>query len=503
MVNKTSVNKGSGSLLGNVSFLTGSMALVQVLNFISMPIITRFFSPAAFGVATLFTSSIAILATVQSLRYDAALVLPEKDEEAVQLFGLNVLFIFSTGILFLVLSFFFGKWLTTLLRAPGLTPYTLLIAPGATLISLAFFFKYWNIRNGHFRNTSYSTLALGGTRTFFSVGFGAIGFTTAGYLIVARLFGFFAQNLVYLVRVVRQDLPFIRFNLTRKGMREAFFRYSDFPRFTIWARLVNQLSMHSMPLVVGYYFAESIVGVFSFAVFLLRTPFEMLGDAILQVYYQLFSERVSNAKPINGIVERLLHFLFGVSFGPFLLFLVVVQDIIPLLLGAQWENVGIYTLLNAPWVVMLFLTMPIRSLFYVYDKQRLELLYDVIVFGARVLALVVGAILFQDAIKAVFLFAAVSVIVTGIRVLHLIILADASILRIFRSLAVVLLYTLLPVTLLFCGKYFLELSPVVLTVSLVLLTLFYYLLLWKFDTQFHRHSSEFIDKLRKRAKSGD
>jgi len=79
------------SFSGDVLKLVGGTAFAQVLSILASPIITRMYGPEAYGLSALFTSIAGIIATIACLRYELAVMLPEKDEDAANLLALSLI----------------------------------------------------------------------------------------------------------------------------------------------------------------------------------------------------------------------------------------------------------------------------------------------------------------------------------------------------------------------------------------------------------------------------
>jgi O-antigen/teichoic acid export membrane protein len=82
-----------------IAMLTGTV-MAQALPLAASPLLTRLYSPEAFGLQTLFMGLAASLAVLATCRMDLAVVLPEQEAEAGSLAG----FIFCTAIATAVLA---------------------------------------------------------------------------------------------------------------------------------------------------------------------------------------------------------------------------------------------------------------------------------------------------------------------------------------------------------------------------------------------------------------
>ncbi|MEN8704403.1 MAG: O-antigen translocase, partial [Polaribacter sp.] len=65
-----------------MTLITGS-ALSQVLIYASILLLTRLFSAELFGIYVLFSSATIILKPLATLQFEFSIVLPKKDEDAI------------------------------------------------------------------------------------------------------------------------------------------------------------------------------------------------------------------------------------------------------------------------------------------------------------------------------------------------------------------------------------------------------------------------------------
>ena len=78
-------DKGGSSFAIDVLKLVSGTALAQALSLLVAPILSRLYSPNAFGTAALFASLVSIVGVIVCFRYEQAIMLPKRDEEAANL----------------------------------------------------------------------------------------------------------------------------------------------------------------------------------------------------------------------------------------------------------------------------------------------------------------------------------------------------------------------------------------------------------------------------------
>jgi lipopolysaccharide exporter len=117
----------SPSFATDVLKLVTGTTFAQVVTILASPLLTRLYGPEAFGFLALFTSITSIIGVVACMRYELAIMLPKTDEEAANLLGLCLLCVAVVSGLTVPALYFGGDALLSLLRAPGLAPYLILV----------------------------------------------------------------------------------------------------------------------------------------------------------------------------------------------------------------------------------------------------------------------------------------------------------------------------------------------------------------------------------------
>ena len=97
----------------NVLTLMTGTTIAQAIPIAISPILTRIYTPEDFGVFALFLAIISILGVVISARYEFAIILPRKDEDALHLVVLSLLIAFLLSMICLIIIIISGnqKWM--------------------------------------------------------------------------------------------------------------------------------------------------------------------------------------------------------------------------------------------------------------------------------------------------------------------------------------------------------------------------------------------------------
>jgi len=107
----------------NVFDLMTGAVLAQIIYAAISPVLTRLYSPEEFGALALFTSIIMVVVVVFSWRYDLAVVLPEKKEDAANLLVLSILLALFMSALSTIFILIFKNQIVDLLGMPSLADW--------------------------------------------------------------------------------------------------------------------------------------------------------------------------------------------------------------------------------------------------------------------------------------------------------------------------------------------------------------------------------------------
>ena len=110
----------SGEFVRNVSVLAGGTAFAGALAVLVLPLLTRIYSPAEFGVMGVFAALMSMISVVACLRYEIVIPLPETDESAANLLAVAITCLATTTLLVAISSIFFKDHIASLMNTPAL-----------------------------------------------------------------------------------------------------------------------------------------------------------------------------------------------------------------------------------------------------------------------------------------------------------------------------------------------------------------------------------------------
>jgi len=471
-------SKKRSGFAGDVLKLVSGTTVAQLLTLLVAPILTRLFEPDTWGVLAIFVSITGILGVIACLRYELAIMLPEKDEESANLLGVSLSFSILISLLTVPIIWFGKDPILRWLNAPGLAPYLWLVPIAVFLQGVFLALNYWNSRTRHFGRLSIARVISSFSTSLGKLGFGFAGYTTAGTMIGATVAGSAIATTVLGGQIWRDDRKIFLKSIRWRRMNEGIIRHKKFPLFDSWAALMNTISTQLPPLLLAFFFSSTIVGFYALGHRLLSMPMGLIGGAIAQVFFQRASvaRREGNlAEVVRTTVTRLM--LFGAF--PLLLVMIIGSDLFSVVFGEQWAEAGIYAQILAPWILFVFFGSPVSALFLVLEKQRTHLVFNVLLLGTRFASLLIGGFA-GSILLSLGLYAGSGTILWIGLCLYLVSKAGLSI-RALSGYALKVLtmsmIVLLPVILV--KTYFIQ--PMLVVISGCLATLFYYAIVYYHD----------------------
>ena len=420
----------SRGFVGSVAVLALGTGAGQALIIVGSPILLRLYTPAQFGVFGVYLAIVSIAAIAATLRYETAIPLPVSEEEALDIVALAVL---ATACISLLVGL--AVWLVAagfiVITVPSAIRVMLWLLPLAVLFAgLEQTLTFWATRLRAFGSSARSSVAGGATQTASQIVFGMPGAGAIG-LAMGYVFGQVSGILMLVSTINSSHWGTLR-GTSAGRLRLAAARYRRFPLYMLWAALVNTVSVQAPILLLAGMFDTTVVGWFSITVRALQLPSTIVGNAVAQVFYARVSRE--NVTDVAATTVAVYRSLVAVAVGPMVLLAVGGQQFFALFFGEPWREAGTYAQWLAPWLLVVFVTSPLSTLVLVRERQRMELMFQVVLLAARAAALVAGGAL-GNATLAIALFGVGSAALWGSYMLWLLQIGGAGMREPLRWLA--------------------------------------------------------------------
>ncbi|BEV72270.1 MULTISPECIES: lipopolysaccharide biosynthesis protein [unclassified Paludibacterium] len=379
----------SSGFVRHIATLATGAALAQVIPLLVQPVLTRLYTPHAFGVLSLYVALMSNLAVLATARYELAIVLPAEEKRASNLMALSMLFATTLATLVLLAQLFgVNHWLLRLMG--GATSehdfsFWLYLLPLS--LWLAGMMQAWT--NWNNRHSRYQANASG--RMSQSVGMsltqlvGGVLHAGPGGLILGQFAGQVSSLLAQAWLDIKQRFRWLH-EVDRYTMVLVAREYSEFPKVNTPHAFVTALQDSLTLSLLGTLSGTATVGYYGMMMRLLKLPAALIGQAVAQVAYRELAEARNAGRPLRPIIKRMAVALGGMALVPFLVIQLAGEPLFGLVLGQAWRTAGRYAEAMSPFILFHFVASPLAMVPLVIERQRtafmLSLVQTVLFVGA-------------------------------------------------------------------------------------------------------------------------
>lgn len=362
---------GKGSYGRDTFINTFGLLIVASIPLAALPILSRLYSPHDFGLFGVFAAAVGLGTIASTGRYEAAIILPKEDGEAISI--ALVAFIF---LLVFTLLFSIGVAVAYLSAVPLVHDHAVLacLAVIATafsgcvqvLLNIA-------IRHRVFLKVNVARIAGSAGTAFLSIITGiyhpdAIGLAaglTAGYVINSFV-------LLCLVSKYYQevDLP------SKRTVAAQAKRYRSFPLLSLPSDFSNTLAANLPVMFFSSFFGSTATGYL--------TMFQRVwaGTSIVaNGLGETFRQRAAAERQETGNFRRTMKAtLLPLSLVSILLFIIIMgfaPALFEAVIGKEWKEAGVYGQILAPFICLQFIASPISWSFYVSERLKLLSIWQI------------------------------------------------------------------------------------------------------------------------------
>ncbi|MBI4472589.1 MAG: oligosaccharide flippase family protein, partial [Acidobacteria bacterium] len=319
------------SLLRSVlSLLTGT-AFANLIAALGTPILTRLYSPEAFGVFAIYTGIVAIAAVLAGWRYDVGIVLPEDDRGARLLLVVSLLLALVSSVALAVLLLAVREPLSRLADAPLLANW-ILLAPLHVFIAAAYAaFSYWATRTGDFKRIAQTRVLQSAGSLVTRIGMALLQSASFAGLVLGQFIADSAATLL----ITRPAWPALRSQAARllpdfSEMKHIALEHRSLAIHAISTTFLNSTATFLLPFLIVYFFDAFSAGLVMMAHRAISMPFLMVTTSLWQVAHAQLA-RYSDEE--RAILFSKIHRVSSLVYAFPLTFVVLFPEIVVIVFG--------------------------------------------------------------------------------------------------------------------------------------------------------------------------
>lgn len=378
-------------MLKNILKVFSGGVLAQVLNFLSFPIITSWYSPAAFGDYAIFAFFVAFLPMLMTLRMEMAVMQDPDDSEKNSLVFLSlvngvmilgiclILGIFFSGKIGLEITVIaFGAFLASVqnmaISIANLKERYWVISISRSLFPVFFILMAWITRD---RLLSFP-LAI--SHVFATL-------LVVLFLIKATAFRVYFSNPNQAIKVLKKNIKYVMFDLP--------------------SNLLNASALLLPAYLIALFFDDESSGLYFLAYKLILSPLGAITMAVGYVYRREAIKEYTENKMFERSTQKIFLLLVILSSLMLVTYYLIGPMIFKLFFKDEWLAALPIISVLMPMFALKLVASPLSFSFYVVGKLSLDLYGQLFFLISSALAIYCGYLL-NDFIKAVWFVAMAS-----------------------------------------------------------------------------------------------
>ncbi|SCF01289.1 lipopolysaccharide biosynthesis protein [Micromonospora marina] len=380
---------------GVVGIAAGS-AGGQLLALAAAPLLTRLYRPADFGVLAVVAALVVTVGTVAALRFEMAVPLPEREEDARALVRLGLAAATGTAVLGTVVVLLTRDRVASWFGQPELAHWLWVVPFSAAAMGVVLVLNQFAVRHRRYGAIGRRNLFQSLTVVVTQIVAGVTGLRPGG-LALGFGFGQLAAAAVLLRDVRRRGAIAARGDRRPPRLPAVARRYRRFPLLLAPSGLLNVLGTQLPVLLIASWYGSAVAGWLGLTQRVIAVPAALVASAVAQVYLGEVA-RIAREQPRRGRrvfldASRRLALIAGPGA---LLVLVGAPAAFNLVFGPQWDSSGAYAQALAVFMAAQIVVSPLSQTLVVFERQALQLAWDAgrvaVVAGAvSVVALVGGS----------------------------------------------------------------------------------------------------------------
>jgi len=371
----------------NVLTLMTGTVIAQAIPIAISPILTRIYSPEEFGLFALFFAILSILSVLANGRYENALMLPKKDEDALHLFALGIIINIFLSIIILIIVTVFNDSITKALGNEEISLWLYFIPISLFFTGLFNILNSMNNRQKKYKDIASATITKSMVMALVQLVVGLIKSGAAGLILGQILAQFFAN--VKLFKNIIKDKKVI-FSIKKLKIIALAIKYKKFPIFSLPSALANVLAGHFSNILISSFYSISTLGFYSFVERILGIPSALIGNSIGQVYYEEgIRERQESGWVIDTFNSTLKKLLI-IALPSFSILFFIVEDLFAFVFGEEWRVAGFYAQIVVPMFFMRFVVSSLSSTYDIFQALKIELVWQVVLLLGSVLIVMIS-----------------------------------------------------------------------------------------------------------------
>lgn len=391
----------------NVTLLMGSTAIAQLVSLALTPILTRLYTPAEYGVLTIYLAVLGLFTRGGTLNYEYVIPIADDDESAFHILVLCIALTVSISAIVAVAMTPLRSLLSRIERIAALVPYLWVVPVSFLFMGSYNAFSLWAVRTNNFRRLAATKMSQAATQGIAQVGLGLLKTSSLG-LLVGDVLGK-AAGIGTLVRdTLRKDGSLLK-TLRSRRLRDLAMRYKSYPLVQTPASLLINAGTQIVPLLLAFLYNESAAGYFNLTQRIIGAPITLVSQSLKQGFFaEMAIWLKKDPARVKALFRKLNLQLLLIGIAPCAVLTAFGGPIFSFVFGPQWLQAGRYAQVLTLSFLLKFSSDSFISL-ALLEKNLLSMVWSVIRLALTVGGLFLATSLQYDDFSAVAIYGAAMV----------------------------------------------------------------------------------------------
>ena len=359
----------------NVLTLMSGTAIAQAIPIAISPILTRIYSPEDFGLFAVYMGSVSIIAILATGKYEMAIMMPNSDEEAINIVALATLITVFICIVLLLIIIIYNKPIALLLGNESIENWLYLTPISIFLTGIYQSINYWSNRKKQYKRLAISRVVQSGTGVTANLGFGISGISGNG-LIWGSILGQSIATIVLGKLIHNTDYKIFKY-INMLSISKMAKEYSSFPKYVLASEFVTVLLFYLPIFFLSIFFDVTLVGFYNLVQRMLAVPMTLLSRSVSDVFKEKASSDYNLNNNCKDIYLTTLKILIALGLIPFSILFFYAPLIFSFIFGDKWIVAGEFAQILSIMFFLKFVSSPLSYMFYIAKKQKIDLFYHI------------------------------------------------------------------------------------------------------------------------------
>jgi len=388
----------------NVLTLMTGTTIAQAIPIAISPILTRIYTPEDFGLFALFLAITTIIGSIANGRYELAIMLPEKDEDAINISALGFIISSFISLILLILVFFFNDYFVNIIGNEEIGFWLYFVPITVFLIGLWNVLNYFNNRKKNYKDLRNATILKSIALASVNLSVGLLKNGVTG-LITGEIISKVFANTRLLKNIIKDKLLISK--ITKTKMKSMARKYKNFPIISLPSSFFTALHPNLFSVLLSSLYNVALLGHYYMAQRVLGLPATLMGISIGQVFFQSAVKEKEKTGEARIIFKSTVKKLFIIALPFFVVLFFVVEDLFAFVFGDSWRIAGTYSQILIPLFFIKLLSSPVSMINTVFEKQIYGLYISIILLLSNI-GIIIGSYYFE--LEPISMFTILSIV---------------------------------------------------------------------------------------------